>query len=272
MLKKTSRSSLKQVVRDIGEVARFLWERGWAERNAGNLSVDITDITPESRGTREQLHKINGRMTPLELAGRTFYVTATGSKFRETASDPEENLLMIRIAGDLRGYRILGDRGGGVTRPTSELATHLRIHGFLRKRGLPQKAVLHTHPIYLIALTHLKAYGSEKAVNRLLWMMHPEVKVVLPEGVGLVPYRCPGTSLLAEATLKSLKDHRVVLWEKHGCAAIGRDIWEAFDLVDTVNKAAQAFFLCRMAGYEPEGLNARQLRELERLWSTNSSR
>jgi len=272
MKKRTSASPLKQIVRDIAEVARQLWERGWAERNAGNLSLDITDITPESRGTRELLHKITGGTIPPELAGRTFYVTATGSRFRDLVNDPEEGLLMIRIAEDLRGYRILGGRGGGATRPTSELATHLRIHGFLRKRGLPQKAVLHTHPIYLIALTHLKAYGAEKAVNRLLWMMHPEVKVVLPEGVGLVPYRCPGTSSLAEATLKSLKDHRVVLWEKHGCAAIGRDIWEAFDLVDTVNKAAQAFFLCRMAGYEPEGLNARQLRELERLWSTNSSR
>jgi rhamnulose-1-phosphate aldolase len=267
MKKRTSASPLKQVVRDIAEVARQLWERGWAERNAGNLSLDITDIAPESRGTRERLHKITGRMIPPELAGRTFYVTATGSRFRETASDPEGNLLMIQIAGDRPGYRILGGRGGRIKRPTSELATHLRIHGFLRKRGLPQKAVLHTHPIYLIALTHLRAYHSKKAVNRLLWMMHPEVKIVLPEGVGLVPYRCPGTSSLAEATLKSLKDHPVVLWEKHGCAAIGQDIWEAFDLIDTVNKAAQAFFLCRMAGFEAEGLNARQVKELEKTWS-----
>jgi rhamnulose-1-phosphate aldolase len=259
MKKRTSGRPLKQVVRDIAEVARLLWERGWAERNAGNLSLDITEIIPESR-TRERLHKITGRVITPELAGRTFYVTATGSRFRETASDPKKNLLMIRIARDLRGYRILEGRKGSAKRPTSELATHLRIHGFLRDNNLPQKAVVHTHPTELIALTQLRTYRSEKAVKHLLRAMLPEVEIVLPDGVGLAPYQRSGSPALAEATLKAMKGHRVVLWEKHGCVAIGRDIWEAFDLIDPVNKAAEIFFLCQKGGHDSEGLDGEKTR------------
>lgn len=261
MKKSSSGSSLKHVVRDIAEVARFLWERGWAERNAGNLSLDITDITPENRGTRERLHKITGRMIPPELAGRTFYVTATGSRFRDLARDPEKGLLMIRIREDLQGYLIPGGMEEAEKKPTSEIITHLAIHGFLRDNKLPQKAVVHTHPTELIALTQLRTYRSEKAVNRLLRAMLPEVEIVLPDGVGLAPYQRPGSPALAEATLKALKGHRVVLWEKHGCTAIGRDVLEAFDLIDTVNKAAEIFFLCQKGGHEPEGLDGEKPRE-----------
>lgn len=246
--------SLKSVIAEISEAAGYLWERGWAEGNAGNLSVDITDLVPKTAGRMNRPAMKPERINTEELAGRSFYMTAAGSRFRDIARAPEENLLMVQIARDLRGYHILG--GGKKTgkRPTSELATHLRIHGFLRGNELPQKAVLHTHPPQLIALTHVKPYGSEMALNRMLREMLPEVEIVLPEGVGLAPYRRPGSQALAVVTVRSLKRHRVVLWEKHGCTAIGTTVLEAFDLIDTVNKAAEIFFLCRNAGEYYAGL------------------
>jgi len=33
---------LKRYALDISEVTQYLWQKGWAERNAGNISVDIT--------------------------------------------------------------------------------------------------------------------------------------------------------------------------------------------------------------------------------------
>ena len=36
--------ALAAVVRQLAEVGGYLWTRGWAERNAGNLSVDVTDL------------------------------------------------------------------------------------------------------------------------------------------------------------------------------------------------------------------------------------
>ena len=93
--------------------------------------------------------------------------------------------------------------------------------------------------------------------------MHPELKMFLPEGVGLAPYRCPGTEELAEVTLTALQEHRIVLWEKHGCLATGADVMEAFDLIDMINKAAQIFLLGRCAGYEVQGLTESQIKELK---------
>lgn len=29
---------------DIAQVAGYMWEKGWAERNAGNISVNITEL------------------------------------------------------------------------------------------------------------------------------------------------------------------------------------------------------------------------------------
>jgi rhamnulose-1-phosphate aldolase len=95
--------------------------------------------------------------------------------------------------------------------------------------------------------------------------MHPEVKVVIPEGAGFVPYRLPGSDELGEATAKTFKNRRVVIWEKHGAVAAGKDASEAFDLIDTLNKSAQIYLACRAAGYKPEGLSAKRIKALEKL-------
>uniref|UniRef100_A0A7V0Z717 Class II aldolase/adducin N-terminal domain-containing protein n=1 Tax=candidate division WOR-3 bacterium TaxID=2052148 RepID=A0A7V0Z717_UNCW3 len=142
--------------------------------------------------------------------------------------------------------------------------SHLLIHSFFLKNKIDKKAIIHTHPNHIIALSHIRKYSSENAFNRLIWSIHPEVKVVIPEGVGYVKYNCPGTERLARATLKKLKNRRLIVWERHGCVAIGKDLYEAFDLIDTVNKAIEIFFICRNAGYYPQGLNSLQLKELEK--------
>jgi len=253
---------LKKIIDDLVEVARYLWERGWAERNAGNISVDITEGIQQKDYDFEEFPKVAFKIFQRELTGRSFFIKATGSRFRDLARDPEKNLLIISIADKLDGYHVLWGGKGVESRPTSEFASHLRMHGFLRRNNLRQKVILHTHPNHLIALTHIEHYNCEDALNRLLWTMHPEVKISLPEGVGLAPYRCPGSEDLADATVDGLKHHRVIMWEKHGCVAIGTDVFEAFDLIDTLNKAAEIFFICKSSGYEPQGLSDEQLAEL----------
>ena len=37
------RPALKKEVEKIAEVAGYLWQNGWAERNGGNITVNITD-------------------------------------------------------------------------------------------------------------------------------------------------------------------------------------------------------------------------------------
>ena len=65
-------------------------------------------------------------------------------------------------------------------------------------------------------------------------------------------------------TVTALQKHRVVLWEKHGCAAAAADISEAFDYVDIMEKAASIFFVCKSSGYTPQGISDTQLAEISR--------
>lgn len=37
------REELKAVVYQIAEVTGYLWQKGWAERNGGNITVNVTE-------------------------------------------------------------------------------------------------------------------------------------------------------------------------------------------------------------------------------------
>ena len=37
----TKNKKVKKILFEVGEIADYLWQRGWAERNAGNISVNI---------------------------------------------------------------------------------------------------------------------------------------------------------------------------------------------------------------------------------------
>jgi rhamnulose-1-phosphate aldolase len=251
----------------MGEVGSTLWMRGWAERNAGNLSVDVTELVNTEELDPSRCPKVSGAIRQAELAGRSLFITTAGARLRELGDPHSQSLILVRIEDDLGGYRLL-QGGPGAGPASSELPAHLEVHAFLRQSRPDCNAVVHTHPTHLIALTHVEALTGEEQLNRLLWSMHPEVKVVLSEGVGFTPYRCPGSQELAAATVEALRDRRLCLWEKHGCVAVGRDVREAFDLIDTANKAAEIYLLCHGAGHPAQGLSQEQLDELERAFGT----
>jgi rhamnulose-1-phosphate aldolase len=252
---------MKQVLADIAEIAGLISARGWAERNAGNVSVDVTDEYGCLDHCAGSVKVETARSYP-ELAGRCFLVTATGARFRDIAKRPEEHVFLARMAEDFAGYHIVSEPGSKSSPLTSEFPSHIGIHAHLRMTDPAKKAVLHTHPDHLLALTHIGRFLSTDTLNRLLWSMHPEMKIVMPDGVGLVPYRLPGSEVLADATVDILKEHRLVLWEKHGCVAVGRDVFEAFDLIDTAEKSAKVFLMVKSAGFDAEGLTEAQLNEL----------
>ncbi len=260
--------ALRPLLEEMSEISACLWEKGWAEGNAGNLSVDVTEnIAGDSQSLIKDRPLRFENAYPL-LAGRCFLVTGTGRRFREIARQPSPNLCLLRVTEDGGGYHMLehGDADSDF-RPTSEFPTHLRIHESLRETKEPEKVVLHTHPSELITLTHLPGYRDEAVLNRALWSIHPEVKVNLPKGVAFVPYALPGSETLAQATMEGFRrGYAVVLWEWHGCVAKAIEVAKAFDLIDIVNKAAKLVLMCRSVGYTPGGLNQEQLDELVRVF------
>lgn len=260
---------LRPILDDILAVADNLWEKGWAERNAGNISVDVTEHVCDSNFGRASNIRTELECTYHVLANRCFIVTGSGRRFRDLAKDAASNACILRISEDGLGYHLVwGGRSSPCFRPTSEFPTHLRLHENLRENNAAEKVVLHTHPSELIALTHLPEYRDETALSRVLWGIHPEVKINLPKGVGFVPYAVPGSEALAQATSRSFRrGHSIVLWEMHGCVAKAKEPMEAFDLIDIATKAASLVLTCRSVGHVPTGLSKEQLDELARVFN-----
>ena len=243
-LNKTNEGA-RQAAAQIGEVALLLWEKGWAEASGGNISVNVTEYYQNVR--------IDFRtypMIPLEvkypaIAHHYFFFTAKGSRMRNIAKDPGSGLCLIKISKKGDSYQVLFEDPEDPISPSSELPSHLAIHNLMVKEGLGEKAIVHAHADDLITLTHDKELRSESRLNVILLNMHTETAFFIPEGIGYVPLLEPGSQELAKANLKSLKNHKVILWEKHGCLAIGQDVNEAFDRVDLMNKAAKIYLLGR---------------------------
>lgn len=247
-------------IEKIAEIAGYLWEKNWAERNGGNISVNLTDRIDDQISQLPALApKIELEEAVTALAGNIFYVTGTGKRMRYVARCPFSNGSIIRIADDGKSFDIIAEQP---IVPTSELPSHLAMHNFLKTKGIDNKIVLHTHPTDLIALSHCKPFLNSEHLTRTLWSMIPECRIIVPKGVGIVPYEIPGSMELAKATIKQLDRHDVVLWEKHGILAVGDNLIECFDAIDTLSKSAQIYLNARQAGFEPEGMTDGQLDDL----------
>ena len=253
--------ALKKTVSEITDTAHYLWERGWAERNAGNISVNVTGLL--SKKELELLFN-SSTIRPLQvgyssLADQIISVTSAGSRMRDLAKKPWDHLCILKIDASGSHFKQWPEKN---REPTSELPTHLAVHDMLIRTKSPAKALVHTHATELIALTQIRKFCSTEDMNRLLWSMHPETILFVPKGLGFIPYEIPGTSGIADATAKALEDHPVALWEKHGILATGTTVTDAFDLIDLLAKSARIYFMVKSTGYEPEGLTDAQLKEL----------
>jgi rhamnulose-1-phosphate aldolase len=257
-------SKIQKKILEVAELAQYLWQKGWAERNAGNISVNLTHLVKEEIQNMERYPVFSVENEHPHLANGYFFVTGTGKRMRDLARNPMKNACIIKMNEKGNQYHIISKNKKNLYdfRPTSELPTHLAIHNVLVKNDSPNKVVVHTHPNELVALTQIKEFQDEKILNKLLWGMHPEAVVFVPRGLALVPYILPGTKTIADATLQRIEDHDVVMWEKHGTFAVGPDVFDAFDMIDILSKSARIYFMVKSAGFEPEGLSEDQLQEL----------
>lgn len=256
-----NRPNLKAVIDQVAEVTGYLWQKGWAERNGGNITVNITKLVDDEIRALPALAPVMqiGKVLPC-LQGKFFYVKGTGKRMRDLARWPMQNGSIIRICEDCASYEIIADEP---VIPTSELPSHLALQNYLLETGSSYKATLHTHPIELVAMSHIKRFLKEGEMTRVLWSMIPETLAFAPLGIGIVPYALPGSISLADATLEQIKTHDVVLWEKHGTLSVGTDIMDAFDQTDVLCKAANIYMCARSMGSEPDGMPEKDMKEIQ---------
>ncbi len=121
-------------------------------------------------------------------------------------------------------------------------------------------------------MSHNPAFLRKDVLTRLLWSMIPETLAFAPLGIGIVPYALPGSVELANATLEQIKDHDVVLWEKHGTLAVGTDVVDAFDQTDVLNKAATIYLRAKSMGFIPEGMTDAAMRKIQEVFNLPTCR
>ena len=257
--------ALKREIDKVAEVAGYLWQNGWAERNGGNININVTHLINDAVRQLPAVCEVKPiGVTLPSLKNCYFYCKGTGRRMRDLARYPMQNGSIIRILDDCASYEIIADEP---VMPTSELPSHLTVHNHLIATGSDYKATVHTHPIELVAMSHSNRYLGKDVMTRILWSMIPETKAFCPLGLGIVPYELPSSNALAEATLRELEDYDVVLWEKHGVFAKGLDVMDAFDQIDVLSKSAKIYVAAKSMGFEPDGMNDEQMAEMSRAFN-----
>lgn len=259
------RPALKEEIDKVAEIAGYLWQNGWAERNGGNITINITQLVDDGIRKLPAIDEVKsiGETLP-HLKGCYFFCKGTGKRMRDLARWPMKNGSVIRILDDCAHYEIIADQP---VLPTSELPSHLAVHNRLVGEGSAYKATIHTHPIELVALSHHRPFLKKDVLTHLLWSMIPETKAFCPLGLGIVPYQLPGSVELAKGTMKELGEYDVVLWEKHGVFAKGLDVLDAFDQIDVLSKSAKIYLECKSMGFEPEGMSDAQMKEMTKAFN-----
>lgn len=227
---------------EMGQTTANMYRLGWDERNGGNISYLLDE---KEVGEYLDLNKVI-RVIPTgfdatELIGKIFIVTGTGKYFKNVQNDPETNLGIVRIAKDGKNAELLwGYKDGG--RFTSEFPAHMMSHIARLKQDKEHRVVMHSHPTYTIAMNTV-CEVDERDFTHKLWQSNTECVVVFPDGVGVLPCMICGTEEIGRATAEKMNNHRLVVWTNHGIYGAGKNLDEAFGLIETVEKTAQIYML-----------------------------
>lgn len=229
-------------VREMTATTANMYRLGWDERNGGNISYLLDEKqVGEYLDLKKVIRTIPTGFRADALIGKIFIVTGTGKYFKNVETDPETNLGIIRIAKDGETAELLwGFCDGG--KFTSELPAHLMSHMARLKVDPENRVVMHSHPTYTLAMNYVHEL-DEKKFTHTLWEMCTECIVVFPDGIGILPWMVCGTNAIGEATAKKMEEFRLVVWGMHGIYGVGKNLDEAFGLIETVEKAAQIYML-----------------------------
>ena len=100
-----NRSELARRVAEVAEVAGYLWQKGWAERNGGNITINVTECIDDAvRALPPLSEPIPFGMTLPRLKGCYFFCKGTNRRMRDLARRPMENGAVIRILDDGASY------------------------------------------------------------------------------------------------------------------------------------------------------------------------
>ncbi len=157
----------------------------------------------------------------VRLGGGKYLVTPTR---KNKIFLKKEDLLIVNQEG-----KVIEGEG----KPTSEIPMHISVY----ERRPNINAIVHAHPPYVVALSMVNF-----PIN------YPYLPESIPLKIGIAPYSTPGTREVPESLLKLLSNCRVIVLERHGAVALGKSLFEAFDLMDNLEHIAKTYWTARCLG------------------------
>lgn len=229
----------KKDISELIEIGHLIWCRGWAEANAGNISIRIPqEFVNKHASTFKTICKQELNCSQSVSSFKWYLVSASGSRFRQYKTLEFGNFIII--AEDMSSH--IQIMFPSQREPTSEWPTHNICQNWLEVNNKPEKVILHVHLTNWIILSGIKQYKENKPelVNRVISLL-PELEFCFPNKFCLLPKMTPGSVELAESTLNALKDYNSIIWEKHGVIVAAESVEKAFDMVELLAKAADIF-------------------------------
>lgn len=226
---------------DIINACNTIYDVGWGENHAGNLSYRLTAEEIETYIGKEwdSERRYSLEKACPQLGDQFFLVTASGSPFKNVKHKPDVHLGVIHLFEDGSGYEIIWGFHEN-RKPTSELPTHLLCQSERLLVDPDHRIVLHCHPTYTIAMTFIHEL-DQRDFTRTMWSLNSECILVFPEGIGLLPWMVCGNSEIGWESAVKMREFRIVLWPHHGILAAGKSVDAALGLIETVEKAAQVY-------------------------------
>jgi len=256
----------------MGEAGRRISEIDASEGAAGNISVYIGwPLDPRRKFPVQRELELPSPLP--DLVGSLFLITGSGRRLREIHYDPPANLGALVINPGGKTAQLFTAPNCLFERLTSELNSHLAVHhDQITSTGTNFHAVIHAQPPHLTYLSHVPRYQDESYLNRHLLHWQPELIINLPEGIGYIPFCIPGSAELMGHTLAKLREHRVVLWGKHGAMARSdMSVKRASDRIEYAETAAKYEYMNLVNGEAGEGLTDEQMRAICKAFNIKQS-
>ena len=256
----------------MGEAGRHIADIEASEGAAGNISVCLRwPVEPRSRFPL--VEEIELPQPVPELAGSVFLVTGSGRRLREIMDVPPAHIACIVVNEGGRTGRMYTSYHRRFERVTSEFNSHLAVHyDQILASGTNFHAIIHAQPLHITYLSHIPRYQDEHYLNTHLLRWQPETIINLPEGIGFIPFRIPGSPDLMAANVECLRTHRIVIWAKHGVMARSDvSVKRAADRVEYAETAAKYEYLNLGDGELGEGLTVDEIRAICRTFNVQQN-
>ncbi len=256
---------LDEFLSAIGAAGQRVSEIAASEGAAGNISLCV-GWPIEVRRRFPLSEPIELPLAVPALADTHVIVSGSGRRLRDIHRDPAAHLAAVAIDVGGRTGRLYTSPRRLFARVTSEFNSHLAVHNDqVARSGTNFHALIHAQPPHLTYLSHLPAYRDQDFFNQRLLRWEPETIVNLPEGIGVLPYRLPGSPAMMEANLAGLRVYRIVVWSKHGVMARSdQSVTKAADRIEYAETAALYEYMDLVNGSKAEGLTQDELREVVR--------